>query len=322
MSSSVYVAVDLGAESGRLVAGSLTDAGELAMREVHRWPNRPLRVGDRLHWDVAYLWEEIKRGLGEVSQSGPVVSIGVDSWGVDYALLGADGRLVENPVHYRDKRTDQGVNEIDRRISRAELYRATGIQFMPINTSVQLAAARQEDGYGAAHSLLGIPDFFTYWLSDRQIAERTFASTTQLYDTSARDWSLVVLHALGIDSGLLQELIDPGTSVGRLSSAVTAETGLGADVDVIAVASHDTASAVVGIRARSGDWAFISSGTWSLVGIEIAKAIVTDEARAANFTNEEGFGPTTRFLKNVMGLWLVEESRRGGGGRGGILSLP
>ena len=310
MSSPAYVAIDLGAESGRLVTGSLTDAGELTMREVHRWPNEAVRVGDRLHWDVAYLWEEIKRGLVEASSSGRVASIGVDSWGVDYALLDADGRLLENPVHYRDKRTDFGVAELDRRISRAGLYRATGIQFMPINTSVQLAAARREDGFGAAHFLLGIPDLFTYWLSDRRIAERTFASTTQLYDTSARDWSAVVLHALEIDSGLLQELIDPGTSVGRLSSAVAEETGLGGDVDVIAVASHDTASAVVGIPARAGDWAFISSGTWSLVGIEIARPIITDEARAANFTNEEGFGPTTRFLKNVMGLWLVQECRR------------
>src|ERR687895_1348535 len=146
MSSPAYVAVDLGAESGRLVTGSLTDAGELAMREVHRWPNRPGRVGDRLHWDVAYLWEEIKRGLVEASSSGRVASIGVDSWGVDYVLLDADGRLLENPVHYRDKRTEFGVAELDRRISRAGLYRATGIQHMPINTSVQLAAARREDG--------------------------------------------------------------------------------------------------------------------------------------------------------------------------------
>ena len=310
MSSPTYVAIDLGAESGRLVTGSLTDAGELTMREVHRWPNRAVRVGDRLYWDVLYLWEEIKRGLGEASPPGRVVSIGVDSWGVDYALLDADGHLLESPVHYRDKRTDHGVAELDRRISRAELYRATGIQFMPINTSVQLAAARQEVSYGAAHYLLGIPDLFTYWLSDHRIAERTFASTTQLYDTSERHWSSLVLDALEIDPGLLQDLIDPGTSVGRLTSAVAEETGLDRNVDVVAVASHDTASAVVGIPARLGDWAFISSGTWSLVGIEIAKPIITDEARAANFTNEEGFGPTTRFLKNVMGLWLVQECRR------------
>jgi rhamnulokinase len=305
-----YLAIDLGAESGRLVRGSLSTSGDLSITEVRRWPNRPVRVGDRLHWDALYLMGEIKEGLAAAAGSDSIRSIGVDSWGVDYALLDADGRLLTNPVHYRDERTDYGVAELDRSISRAELYEATGIQFIPINTTCQLAAARRDASFSHARSLLGIPDLFTFWLSDRRIAERTFASTTQLYDTKERKWSRVVLDALEIESALLQELVDPGTSVGGLTPPLAQDTGLDETVDVVAVAAHDTASAVVATPAHGENWAFISSGTWSLVGVEIPKPIITDDAREANFTNEEGFGPSTRFLKNVMGLWLVQECRR------------
>ena len=305
-----YLAVDLGAESGRLVRGELDADRVLSIREVHRWPNVPVKVEERLHWDVLRIWHEIKHGLRKALLLGEAASVAVDTWGVDYALLDADGHLVENPVHYRDDRTRLGVIELDRRISRSELYEATGIQFMPINTTCQLAAAREDAGFRNAHTLLGIPDLFTYWLSGSRVAERTFASTTQLYDTKCREWSRVVLDAVGIDAGMLQELVDPGSKIAGLTPALSRELGSSTDLAVVSAAAHDTASAVVGVPAEGEDWAFISSGTWSLVGMEVPRPIVSPRSHGANFTNEEGFGSTTRFLKNVMGLWLVQECRR------------
>jgi rhamnulokinase len=305
-----YLAVDLGAESGRLVRGELDAASVLSIEEVHRWPNEPVMVEDRLHWDVFRLWHEIKSGLREAVLHGDAASVAVDSWGVDYALLDDNGNLVENPVHYRDDRTLRGVTELDRRISRSDLYEATGIQFMPINTSCQLAAARDDAGFKNARALLGIPDLFTYWLSGTRIAERTFASTTQLYDTRSREWSRVVLDALEVDAGMLQELVDPGSKIAGLAPALAKELDTSSALAVVAAAAHDTASAVVGVPAEGEDWAFISSGTWSLVGMEVPRPIISPLSRDANFTNEEGFDSTTRFLKNVMGLWVVQECRR------------
>ncbi|MBQ1120900.1 rhamnulokinase family protein [Streptomyces sp. B15] len=313
-SKGAFAAVDLGASSGRVMLGQVRD-GSVALEEVHRFPNRPVRVLGTLHWDVLDLYRGVLDGLraaGAASGVGPdgVASVGIDSWGVDYGLLDADGTLLGNPVHYRDTRTQGMPAEVEKVLPAAELYAHTGIQRMPINTLYQLAAAREDSRLRAARQLLLIPDLISYWLTGQRGTELTIASTTQLIDPRTRDWSPVVMDALGLDRGLFPPLRTPGGGAGQLRDDVLAETGLTGPVPVTAVGAHDTASAVAGVPAQGSRFAYIATGTWSLAGVELTSPVLTEESRAANFTNELGVDGTVRYLRNIMGLWLLQECLR------------
>ncbi len=303
-----YLAFDLGAESGRAVLGRL-HAGALTSEEVYRFPNEPIHEGTSLRWDAPRLWREVCDSFSRVNEH-ELAGIGVDAWGVDYALLGDDGQLLENPYHYRDKRTDGVMDEVFARASREEIYRETGIQFLQINTLYQLFAAKRETPkiLSVARTLLTIPDLFHYWLTGNATCEFTNATTTQMVSARDRSWSATLMEKLDLPSGLPAEIVDPGSVVGTLSDKV-ASAGALQGTPVIAPASHDTGSAVAAIAARDGT-AFISSGTWSLVGTELDAPLINNEALRLNFTNEGGVCGTVRFLKNVMGLWMLQCCRR------------
>ncbi|NUR50699.1 MAG: rhamnulokinase, partial [Hamadaea sp.] len=302
MSGPVTVAaVDLGAASGRVMTAVVGD-DTLRLAEAARFPNEPVRAGGTLHWDVLRLYQGVLDGL---RAAGPVDSIGVDSWAVDYGLLDADGRLLGNPVHYRDARTDGVVAQVLGRVPAERLYATTGLQLQPFNTVFQLMAARDTAQFAAAKTLLLIPDLLGYWLTGEIGAERTNASTTQLLDVHTGRWSTELAESLGLPTAILPPLRDPGTPVGVLDPGL----GLG-PIPVTAVGSHDTASAVVGVPAAGENFAYISCGTWSLVGVELAAPVLTADSRQANFTNEAGVDGTVRYLRNVMGLWLLQESLR------------
>ena len=305
-----FLAVDLGAESGRALLGSF-DGGRIDLREVHRFPNAPVRVTDGLHWDVLGIWREVKEGLAKAGrESGRLESVGVDAWGVDLALLERDGALVSNPYHYRDPRTEGMMEKAAERVPEAEIYRTTGIQFMPINTLYQLLAMENSSLLAAAETLLMMPDLIGYWLTGERACEYTDATTTQLYDADAGDWAWDLMRKMGVPERLFPGIVAPGTRLGPLLAEVARETEVQEGLPVTAVASHDTASAVVAVPAEGENFAYISSGTWSLVGVELPQPAVAPEGMRANFTHEGGFGGTTRFLKNVMGLWLLQECRR------------
>jgi rhamnulokinase len=284
-------AADLGAASGRVIVGDV-GPDTLELRECHRFPNRPVRTAGTLHWDILALYQGVLDGLRE---AGPVDGIGIDSWAVDYGLLDAAGALLGNPVHYRDDRTSGAKSNLER-LGARELYATTGLQFLPFNTIHQLAA---EPRLGLAHRLLLIPDLLAYWLTGEQGAEVTNASTTQLLDVRTRTWATDLMATAGIDPVLFPALREPGTVIGQAG-----------DVPVIAVGSHDTASAVVGVPASHDRFAYISCGTWSLVGVELDAPVLTEASREANFTNELGVDGTVRYLRNVMGLWLLQECVR------------
>jgi rhamnulokinase len=305
--SAGYLAVDLGAESGRVVLGRF-DGRRVSLEEIHRFPNLPVRLPDGLHWDVLRILYEIKEGLAKAVRGEEIEGVGVDSWGVDFGLLDRDGALVSNPYHHRDTRTEGMVDEALRLASRREIYDTTGIQFLPINTLYQLLAMRGSPLLQAAETLLLIPDLINYWLTGEKACEYTNATTTQLLDLKTGGWSQDLLKKQDLPSGLFAPTVSPGTELGAVLPEVAEEIGAGSPV--FAVASHDTASAVVAVPADGRDFAYISSGTWSLVGVETREPVVTREAMEANFTNEGGFGGTTRFLKNVMGLWILQECRR------------
>jgi rhamnulokinase len=304
------VAVDLGAESGRAVLGRF--AGErMTLEEVHRFPNKPVQLPDGLHWDVLRIIGEVKDGLARAARSAErIESLGVDTWGVDFALLDRDGSLISNPYHYRDPRTE-GIDEraFDR-MPKEEIYEVTGIQFLPINTLYQLLAMEGSPLLGAAQTLLLIPDLIGYWLTGEKACEFTIASTTQLCDARSGGWAHDLMEKMGFPTHIFGEIIPPGTELGPLLPEVAEEIGVKEGFPVTAVASHDTASAVVAVPAESENFAYISSGTWSLVGVELPEPAIAPEGMHANFTNEGGFGGTTRFLKNVMGLWILQECRR------------
>ncbi|MFC5291118.1 rhamnulokinase family protein [Actinokineospora guangxiensis] len=291
-------AVDLGASSGRVIVGSV-GRGELRAEQVRRFPNGPVRVAGTLHWDVLGLFREVLAG---VRAAGRVDGVGIDSWAVDYGLLDARGALLGNPVHYRDSRTDGIMEGLD--VPERELFAVTGSQRLPFNTLYQLLS--EGDRLESAETALLIPDLLGYWLTGSVGAERTNASTTQLYDVRARTWAAELAARVGIPPRLLPPLRDPGTVVGP----VLAEHDL-AGVPVITVGSHDTASAVAAVPAEPGArFAYISSGTWSLVGLELAEPELGEAAMLANFTNESGVDGTIRFLRNVMGLWVLTELLR------------
>jgi len=309
-----YLAFDFGAESGRAVLGRL-QSGVLTIEEIHRFPNEPVEYGGSLHWDVARLWLGVCKALTCVGQL-TLRGIGVDAWGVDYALLGEDGGLLENPYHYRDRRTEGVMQEVFGRVSREEIYRTTGIQFMAINTLYQLYAAqrRTPQMLQVARQWVTIPDLFNYWLSGNAVCEFTNATTTQLVDPLRRAWASELIGKLGLRPDLPAPIVEPGTIVGSLLPNVAGSSTL-AGTPVIAPACHDTGSAVAAVTARDGT-AFLSSGTWSLIGAELDAPIISTEAMKLNFTNEGGVNGTTRLLKNVMGLWMLQGCRNCWSARG------
>ncbi|MFH9008076.1 rhamnulokinase family protein [Streptomyces afghaniensis] len=304
-----YAAVDLGASSGRVMVGRV-GPDSLELTEAHRFPNRPVRVPEGLRWDVLGLYAGVLDGL---KAAGQVDSVGIDSWAVDYGLLDADGALLGNPVHYRDSRTERVAEKVWATVPAEELYAATGLQYAPFNTLYQLTAARSSAQLSSAERLLLIPDLLTYWLTGEQGTELTNASTTQLIDPRTRDWAYDIAARLGIDLSLFAPLRRPGDPAGVLREAVLEETGLSGPVPVTAVGSHDTASAVAAVPAGRERFAYICTGTWSLAGLELDAPVLTEESRAANFTNELGLDGTVRYLRNIMGLWLLQECVRAWG---------
>ncbi|HWJ11504.1 MAG TPA: rhamnulokinase family protein [Nocardioides sp.] len=313
MSEPVRVAaVDLGATSGRVMSGRIS--GErVEINELHRFPNGAVRVRGSLFWDVLGIHREVLRGIGEVARTGPLHGIGIDSWAIDHGLLDRDGQLLGQVFSHRDARVDGVADKVVAEIGAAMLYDTTGIQQLPFNTLYQLVAARGTAALEAAETMLLLPDLLGYWLTGAIGAERTNASTTQLYDVRRGAWAIDLCRELGLPWGILPPLRDPGSLLGPLLPDVARELGASADVPVVAVGSHDTASAVVGVPAETsipGDFAYISSGTWSLVGLELDRPVLTEDARLADFTNEIGVDQTVRFLKNVMGLWVLSESLR------------
>ena len=315
--TSNYLALDLGAESGRGLLGRF-DGERLELEEVHRFPNGPVRMLDTIYWDLPRLFEEVKASLRKAgSGGGELDGAGVDTWGVDFGLIGRGDTLLGNPVHYRDARTDGMLEAAFERVPRERIYEVTGLQFLPFNTLYQLLAMVRSNSpiLEAAETMLMMPDLLGWLLTGRRAGERTDASTTQLLDPRTGTWSDALCRDLGLPRAILPELIEPGTALGPLRRSVAEEVGLTRPLTVIAPATHDTASAVAAVPASSGlssppDWCYLSSGTWSLLGVEVPGPVINAETMRYNFTNEGGVAGTTRLLKNIMGLWLVQESRR------------
>ncbi|HEY7308465.1 MAG TPA: rhamnulokinase family protein [Gemmataceae bacterium] len=307
-----FLAFDLGAESGRGIVG-LFDGRKLELEIINRFPNGGVRTLDSLHWDVLHLHHSMLETLRlAAAVHGSIDALGVDTWGVDFALLGRGGVLLGNPRHYRDPHTETIMEEAFLRVPRLDIFRGTGIQFMRFNTLFQLLAMRRDRSplLEMAVSLLFMPDLFHYFFTGIKVNEYTDASTSQMLDPRTRSWAYGLIQAFGMPVEILGTLVQPGTVLGPLRPSVVAETGINA-APVIAPASHDTASAIAAVPASSSSsWAYISSGTWSLMGVELKQPLLSDAALEANFTNEGGVSGTTRFLKNIMGLWLVQECRR------------
>lgn len=312
MSVHYFMAFDLGAESGRTILGEIREK-KILIRELTRFANGPIQVSGHLHWNVYSLFEEIKRGMRACISQAKVKpeSLAVDTWGVDFGLLAEDGALLGLPYAYRDARTQGAMEEFFERLPRQLVYELTGIQFMAFNSLFQLFAMVRDRSplLEAASDLLFMPDLFTHFLTGERTSESTIASTSQLLDPRQQTWSEPLLRSLGIHPEILPDILTPGTVVGPLSPEVAESTGLG-EALVIATASHDTASAIAAIPASGSHWAYISSGTWSLMGVEAPQPIITKEALAGNFTNEGGVAGTTRFLKNISGLWLLQQCRK------------
>jgi rhamnulokinase len=307
------LAFDLGAESGRGVLGRL-DGGRLRLEVVHRFPNGPVATLDSLHWDVLRLYSELLATLRKcAAEHGGVDALGVDTWGVDFGLLGRGGTLLGNPRHYRDPYTEGTMEAAFATIPRRQIFDRTGLQFMRFNTLFQLLALRRDRSplLDAAETLLMMPDLFQFFLTGVKANEFTNATTTQMYDPAARSWAYDMVAGFGLPARLLGSIVAPGTVLGPLRAQVASDTGL-TPVPVVTPASHDTGSAVAAVpaQASTSSWAYISSGTWSLMGVELDRPLINERALRYNFTNEGGVGGTTRFLKNIMGLWLVQECRR------------
>lgn len=304
------LAFDFGASSGRAIIGSF-DGEKITLKEVHRFTNDPVDLGGTLYWDVLRLFYEIKQGIVKAKIAGGFDSIGIDTWGVDFGLIDKNGRLLENPVHYRDKRTSGLVEESFKSVPRQKMYDITGIQFMELNTLFQLISLKKQrpEMLERADKMLFMPDLFAYFLTGKMCSEYSIASTSQLIDINTRSWSKELLDAFGIKESLFAPLTEPGAQLGNLSKEICEECGV-ESVPVISVCGHDTQSAITAVPCESGDFAFLSSGTWSLFGTELQKPIVNETSLKINITNEGGFGGTTGFLKNIIGLWLIQESRR------------
>lgn len=303
-----YIAVDLGAESGRVMLGSIS-AGKLVLEQVHRFSNGPVEEKGTLRWDFNRLLGEVKAGMKKAN--GQIAGVGVDSWGVDFGLLDADGKLIENPYHYRDSRTNGMMEKAFELLSKREIYESTGVQFMQLNSIYQLLAMRLGNSAALAKtkSLIFMADMVSYYLCDKMFGEYSLASTSQLMDMRTGRWAKKVFEKLSLPIDIMPKVVPPGTVVGRLSDKVKTELGCG-EIPVIATGSHDTACAVAAVPAGEGNWAYLSSGTWSLMGVEVPQAIINDKTFEYEFTNEGGGESTIRLLKNIMGLWLMQECKR------------
>ena len=309
MSEGTVAAVDLGATSGRVMLGHV-GSDQLSLEEVQRFPNEPVRTTDGLHWSILELYRNVLIGLRKAVKAQPALAgIGIASWAVDYGLV-SGGRLINNPFHYRDDRTARGVDLVHKITDHASLYAANGLQFQPFNSVYQLAVDQEAGVIDDSTRMLMIPDLLGFWLTGEQVVERTNASTTGLLDISNGSWNATLIDKLSLPRLLFPPLVDPGSRVGSLRDEVSTEVGSPAALDVIAVGSHDTASAVVGVPMTEPGAAYVSSGTWSLVGVELDRPVLTEESREANFTNEGGVDGKIRYLRNVMGMWLLSESIR------------
>ena len=310
MTSTGWVAaVDLGATSGRVMLGHL-GPDQLSVEAVHRFPNDPVRLPDGLHWNILELYRNLLIGVRKAVGAQPdLAGIGIASWAVDYGLV-SDDRLINNPFHYRDERTARGVDLVDKIADHATLYATNGLQFQPFNSIYQLAVDHEAGVIDDTTRMLMIPDLLGFWLTGEQVVERTNASTTGLLDIGTGDWNATLIDKLSLPRSLFPSLVDPGSRIGSLRDEVASEVGATSAVDVIAVGSHDTASAVVGVPMTEPGAAYISSGTWSLVGVELGRPVLSDDSREANFTNEGGVDGKIRYLRNVMGMWLLSESIR------------
>ena len=310
-------AVDLGASSGRVMLGRV-GPDRLELQQVNRFRNGVVTLPDGLYWDILGLYQDVLAGLGQVARQDPdLAGVGIDTWAIDYGLVHPDSRLVGNPRHYRDPRTDKVAETVHLTVSAEQLYEGNGLQHLPFTTLYQLATEPTLTGVQA----LLIPDLLGFWLTGNRVTELTNASTTGLLDPRTGRWSTGLFAALDLSPELFAPLAPPGTVVGELTPRVTAETGITRPLTVTTVASHDTASAVVGVPATDPDFAYISCGTWGLVGLELDAPVLTEDSRAANFTNEQGLDGTIRYLRNVMGLWLLSESVRTWGREGRSVDL-
>ena len=312
MSKNYFLAFDLGASSGRAILGTLEN-GKLTLAEVHRFKNQMTRIHGSYYWNIYSLFDELKTGLKKcVSEHGiQPESIGVDTWGVDYSLVSKSGQLIGLPFAYRDHRTDTAINDFFKVLAKNETYLLSGIQFMQFNTLFQLFASKKEkhSRLNIAESLLFTPDTLNYLFTGVKKNEYTIASTSQLVKPGKAEWEPILFDAAEISSELVEEIIQPGTEVGKILPEIQEETG-SMEIPCIAVASHDTASAIASVPTDGENWAYLSSGTWSLLGIESTVPLVSEQTLEMNFTNEGGVDGTTRFLKNIMGMWLIQECKR------------
>jgi rhamnulokinase len=307
-----YLALDLGAESGRAILATLS-GHKLELKEAHRFSNSPVQLPTGLYWDTLGLFREMCVGIREAAkQTDTLDGIAVDTWGVDFGLLGTDGCLIDNPRHYRDQRTSGLIREVAAKVPLDEVFRQTGIQFMEINSLYHLYAIHKNSPHllEQASHLLFMPDLFNYFLTGAMASERTIASTSQFYDPTKKQFATDMLRSLGIHAGFLPRLIDPGMELAPVLPYLMESCGLKTETMVYTTGSHDTASAVAAVPARGDDWCYISSGTWSLMGLELDAPIINDQSLAANFTNEAGVSNKIRFLKNIPGLWVLQECRR------------
>ncbi len=306
-----YLAVDLGAESGRVILGAISD-GKLQIEELHRFPNEPVRLPSGLYWDTFRLYHEILVGLAKAGRERKlnIEGIGIDTWGVDFGLFAAGGSLVHNPRHYRDAANIGMTDKLCAVVPREEVFEHTGLQFMDLNSLPQLYSLKDSPALGVASRLLFMPDIFNYWLTGVQKAELTIASTSQFYNPRERRWATELLEKLGLPTSILPEIVPPGQKLGTLLPDVAEAAGLDASTPVFTTCCHDTASAVAAVPAEGSGWCYISSGTWSLMGAELDEPVVTAQALEATLTNEVGAEGKIRFLKNIAGLWPLQECRR------------
>ena len=305
------LAIDLGASSGRGIVGSF-DGKKIELKENHRFTNDPVMVNGRFTWDIIRIFHEIKNSIRNTHLDGDnVKTIGIDTWGVDYGFIDRHGRMIGNPTHYRDVRTDGICDYVNKLVSLDKIYGSTGIQSLNFNTIYQLAAEKRDNPeiFGIAEKLLFIPDLLGYFLTGKAKTEYTIASTGAVLNAESRKYAFDLLDSLGVPQSIFTEIVEPGYNLGKLLPDVKEEVG-GVDADIVKVASHDTASAVLAVPAKSDDFVYISSGTWSLMGMELKAPLINEKTRALNYTNEGGVDGTIRFLKNIMGLWILQESRR------------
>ena len=314
MAKQTYLAVDLGAESGRVMAGHF-DGGRISLEQFHRFPNGPVNLGGTLRWNLIGLWSEIQNGLRQAGSklSGSAVSVGVDTWGVDFVLMNKNDEILGQPWNYRDSRTEGMIQKACSRVPRAEIFAQTGMQFLQINSLYQLLAMNERDPELVAQAarFLMVPDFFHWCLSGSRVVEFTNATTSQLLNATTRNWATDLMRAFEIPTEMFPEIVTPGTNLGTLRGEVADFTGLG-KLNVVAPATHDTGAAIAAVptnRTGHADWAYISSGTWSLMGVEVQEAVLTQKALERNVTNEGGVDGTYRLLKNIMGLWLVQRCK-------------